>query len=282
MAENPQARKAEIAGLYNRVAANYGRVGPDIFSTIGQNLVKLIHIHNGEHVLDVATGRGANLFAAVECVGPGGSVIGVDLAEKMVQETRQEIQHRNIHNVVIDQMDAEHLEFPDNTFDVVLCGFAIFFFPSIEQALTEFIRVLHPGGKLGMTSGRNPDKVSHWYGKRLVDYHQRYHFPLSAGISTTDLHSLPAFLLHAGMADVQVIEEQHEFVYTDEQQWWNSRWTQGQRYSLEHMPTDVLQQFKNEIFATLRENTAPDGIHEAWQIQYIIATKRKESNPHGS
>ena len=45
-------------------------------------------------------------------------------------------------------MDAEKLEFPDNSFDFVFCGFALFFFPSILKAVSEFKRVLKPGGRL--------------------------------------------------------------------------------------------------------------------------------------
>jgi hypothetical protein len=48
----------------------YDRVGPRFFSHFGRRLVALAQIPSGAHVLDVATGRGAVLFPAAECVGP--------------------------------------------------------------------------------------------------------------------------------------------------------------------------------------------------------------------
>ncbi len=56
--------KEQIAGLYHRVASVYGQTGPRIFAYAGQHLVERAGIAQGAHVLDVATGRGAILFAA--------------------------------------------------------------------------------------------------------------------------------------------------------------------------------------------------------------------------
>ena len=78
-----QDPKTNIAGLYNRVASLYGQVGPDFFSYAGRHLVEHMDIAEGAKVLDVAVGRGANLFAAAEKVGPRGQVIGIDLAANM-------------------------------------------------------------------------------------------------------------------------------------------------------------------------------------------------------
>src|ERR1700726_3837668 len=98
--------KANITGLYNRVAATYGQVGPERFAYAGRHLVEHMGISDGARVLDVAVGRGANLFPAAEKVGPRGQVIGIDLAENMVQETKAEIERRNISHATVLQMDA--------------------------------------------------------------------------------------------------------------------------------------------------------------------------------
>ncbi len=270
-------QKANIASLYNSVAPLYGQVGPDAFAWAGRQLVKRMDIAEDTQVLDVGVGRGANLFPAAEKVGPRGQVIGIDLAEKMLQETAAEIARRSIAHAAVLQMDAEQLTFPAASFDAVLCGFAIFLFPHLEQALTEFYRVLRPGGKLGITVAHNPDALSQWYGKHLTGYHSLYHFPMNAGGTRLDYHSeLPTYLAHAGFSDVQVLHDQTEVVYADAQQWWDAKWTHGTRYSLEHMPPEVLAQFKMEVFARLLEAQEPDGIHEEWQFQFFIGTKPVE------
>jgi len=74
-------------------------------------------VHAGDRVLDVATGRGAVLFAATERAGERGRVIGVDLAEEMVALTSADIQARRITNAEVRVADAERLsEFIDGEF----------------------------------------------------------------------------------------------------------------------------------------------------------------------
>lgn len=51
-------------------------------------------------------------------------------------------------------MDAEHLDFPDATFDRVLCGFGVMFFPNQNRALGEFRRVMKPGGRVAVSTWR--------------------------------------------------------------------------------------------------------------------------------
>ncbi len=269
--------KTNIVGLYNRVAPLYGQVGPGFFAYAGQQLVARIDIPDSAQVLDVGVGRGANLFPAAERVGPRGRVIGIDLAEKMLQETAAEIVRRNILQATVLHMDAEQLTFAPESFDAVLCGFAIFLFPHLEQALSEFFRVLRPGGKLGITIASNPDALSQWYGKRLTEYQHQYHFPLNAGGTHLDYHSeMPLYLTRAGFNNVQVLHDQTEVVYTNAQQWWDAKWTHGTRYSLEHMPPEVLEQFKTEIFNSLENVRELDGIHEEWHFRYILGTKPVE------
>ena len=267
-------QKANIASLYNNVAPLYGQVGPDAFAYAGRQLVERMDIAEGTQVLDVGVGRGANLFPAAEKVGPRGQVIGIDLAEKMLQETATEIARRSISHATVLQMDAEQLTFPAASFDAVLCGFAIFLFPHLEQALSEFYRVLRPAGKLGITVAHNSDALSQWYGKHLTGYHDLYHFPMNAGGTRLDYHSeLPTYLAHAGFSDVQVLHDQTEVVYASAQQWWDAKWTHGTRYSLEHMSPEVLAQFKTEVFARLQEAQEPDGIHEEWNFQFTVGIK---------
>lgn len=55
-----------------------------IFSQLGQRLIEVSHITPGTRVLDVASGKGAVLFAAADQVGSEGRVVGIDLAENMV------------------------------------------------------------------------------------------------------------------------------------------------------------------------------------------------------
>src|SRR5262245_57048757 len=83
--QRAQQRKERVAGVFDRVAGTYGRVGPPFFAQYGARLVEFAQITRGSRVLDIATGRGAVLFPTAERVGSTGAVTGIDLSEAMVK-----------------------------------------------------------------------------------------------------------------------------------------------------------------------------------------------------
>lgn len=102
----------------------------------------------GERVLDVACGTGLVSFAAARAVGPEGHVVGIDLSGRMIDSADQRARQRGITNAGFKRMDAEQLEFPDASFDVVLCSLGLMYLPDPEWAIGEMQRVLRPGGRL--------------------------------------------------------------------------------------------------------------------------------------
>lgn len=274
MQDDTKGLKERIADLYNRTAPIYGAIGPAVFDHFGRRLVEALDIPTGAQVLDVGAGRGANLFPAAQKVGASGYVTGIDIAEKMVQETNADIQRRGLRNATMLLMDAEHLTFPDASFDYVLCSFAYFFFPDLPNALAGFFRVLRPGGKVAFNLLGGPDDAWNWYEELLVDYHKHYHFPLSAGgPGHREPEEFKQLLEETGFTDIQFIPEEPDFIYQDEQEWWASRWTHGSRYALENMPPEILASFQSEVFARLAPLKQLDGFHNRWRQIFTIGTK---------
>ena len=66
-------------------------------------------------------------------------------------------------------MDAEHLTFSDSSFDFVLCGFSLQFFPHLVQALSEFRRVLKPGGQIVVTNNSLYNLIRNAYGTQRYE-----------------------------------------------------------------------------------------------------------------
>ncbi len=126
---DPGDRKHRESGVWSRAAAGFSHTGPDIFQYFGKGLVDFARVQPGAKVLDVATGRGAVLFPAAGQAGIKGQVIGIDYSTGMVDQTNAEIKSSGITNAEARQMDAETLDFPDQSFDYVFCSMAIFFFP---------------------------------------------------------------------------------------------------------------------------------------------------------
>jgi ubiquinone/menaquinone biosynthesis C-methylase UbiE len=93
-------------------------------------------------VLDVGVGTGKNL----EYYPKGCSVTGIDNSERMLEKAQKSAE--NMKNVTLLLMDAEHLDFPDKSFDYVVTTFVLCSIPDPLMALKEMRRVLKPSGEM--------------------------------------------------------------------------------------------------------------------------------------
>jgi len=98
-----------------------------------------------ELVLDVACGPGAFVLAIAPRVS---FVTGVDLTPEMLRQARAFQAEKQILNAAFARADAEHLPFPDASFDLVSCQHAFHHIIKPEPVLLEMIRVTKPQGRL--------------------------------------------------------------------------------------------------------------------------------------
>jgi len=261
-----------VARLYTSVAPDYEDKGPPFFAHAGRRLVDLSEVAPGHAVLDVATGRGAALFPAANRVGPTGAVIGIDLAEGMVAYTRAAVERRGETRVSVRQMDAEQLAFGEESFDRVLCSFAVFFFPDVPRVLAEMRRVLRPGGKVGFAFIRGVDPRWAWYGHLLRKYDAVDDLPPRPGTSgVRAAGTLVALLAEAGFANAHETVEEAELTLGDEDRWWASLWTHGARVSLERLSPDTLDRFHTECLTHTRALVGPSGLVAQDTFVYVTA-----------
>ncbi len=100
-------------------------------------------------VLDAATGTGRLPLALLRHKHFQGHVIGADLSRKMLAHAAHKIKERRVTLILAP---AEHLPFPDDTFDVVTCLEALEFMTDSAAVLRDLVRVLRPGGLLFTTN----------------------------------------------------------------------------------------------------------------------------------
>ena len=104
----------------------------------------------GELVLELACGTGGLGLAAAEQVAPGGAVVVSDFAVEMVSIAAARAEARGLDNVTARQLDLDHVDEPDASYDVVLCREGLMFALDPEGAAREITRVLRPGGRFAV------------------------------------------------------------------------------------------------------------------------------------
>jgi ubiquinone/menaquinone biosynthesis C-methylase UbiE len=261
------AMKQEVIGTFDRAASLYDQVGARRFTYFGQLLIDELKISPGAQVLDLATGRGALLFAAAEKVGTTGRVIGIDLAPQMVALTQNEIERRGLTQASALVMDADDTPFEPESFDFITCGFALHFL-DFERVLPKLRALLKPGGIFAASIPQTPrrdEELARW--QWLFDLTRAVFppgfTPPAAWIAPRRLSKpelAEAALTQAGFVEVRTKQHEGMLYFRDENDWWEWEWSQGSRFWLEGMSPEGLARFEREAREHLRAMQTPQGI----------------------
>ena len=115
---------------------------------VGELLVRELHIHAGERVLDVAGGAGNTALAAAR---RNAVVTCTDYVPSILSRARRRAEVEGL-SIDLVAADVQALPFPDASFDVVTSTFGAMFAPDQSTTAAELLRVLRRGGRLGMAN----------------------------------------------------------------------------------------------------------------------------------
>ena len=110
----------------------------------------LADLREGESVVDLGSGSGMDVFFAAECVGPSGSVVGVDFTVEQLEKARTIAGEGGYSQVELREGRIESLPADDASFDCVISNGVINLSPEKERVFAEATRVLRPGGRLAI------------------------------------------------------------------------------------------------------------------------------------
>jgi ubiquinone/menaquinone biosynthesis C-methylase UbiE len=269
------AYKDLISGIFTRAASTYDRTGPRFFSHFGEGLVEFARIPPGARVLDVACGKGAVFVPASAAAGESGEVIGIDLAEGMIEQARDEIARQGLANTSVRVMDAENLEFPDASFDFVLCSLGLHFLPDLDRALAGIHRVLRPGGYLVTATFRAYEDATT---KRRNAFASKYKdrlkpVPTAATQNLDRVADIRQAMAKAGFGDVEITEDDATFYFSSPEEWWDTMWSHGMRRIFERMEPDVLASYRVDALAMGSDEMTTQGIPDTWHVFYSRSQK---------
>jgi aconitate hydratase len=265
----------------SRAAEEHDRLGHGLHEKVDRKMVDLSGVQPGMVCLDVATASGSLALALADRVLPTGKVVGVDLAQGMLDFATRKARSRRLRNIEWKLMNAQDLKFEANTFDVVGCSLAIFYFPDIPGALAEMMRVLKPGGKLLITTADAETAfapLSGPYIKALGKAAEEFSRDQPSYSETSKLtrkkEGLKKLIEEAGFEDLKIVEDTIPVHFSSFSDWWQyGRGSTWGELLLDSMSPAEREKFIRTHEAEIKKHFSDDGVKTETPVLFAIAKK---------
>jgi SAM-dependent methyltransferase len=248
--------KIKAAVTYNS-AADHFDAGPLAFWDLyGRHTVGRLDLKCGSSVLDIGCGTGASALPTAEAVGPDGSVLGIDLAERLLARARAKAAQRHLQNVEFRLADMTNLGFPDQHFETIISVFSIFFVPDMQALVRELWRMVKPGGTLAITTwGHSFFEPVYTVWRAAVrterpDLYAAFN-PWDRITAPDQLHQL---LQDSGVPDAQIVPESGSQILQSPEDWWTVVLGTGLRGTVDAMDGAAAARIQDQTVSWVRDH----------------------------
>jgi demethylmenaquinone methyltransferase/2-methoxy-6-polyprenyl-1,4-benzoquinol methylase len=152
----------QVNRMFDRVASRYDLLNSLMSAGLHhrwrERAADRAELAPGGSALDVCCGTGDLTLELASRLAPGGSVVGCDFSEPMLDLAREKAEARNVDGVRFEWADALSLPYDAGRFDAVTVGFGLRNFADRDRGLREMARVLRPGGRLVVLEFTRPSR----------------------------------------------------------------------------------------------------------------------------
>lgn len=227
----------KVASVYDSASDRYDDPALTFWSRFGTGTVERLGIRPGARVLDVCCGAGASAIPAAVRTGPGGRVIAVDLATRLLELGRAKSNRMGLENIEFRHGHLERLDLPEGSFDAVICVFGIFFLPDMVGAVRHLWRHVRPGGRLGITTwGKGVfEPADTWFWEAVRVHRPDLHRVFNQWDRVGEPEMLRQLLCEAGAGQVVVESESCPTELRSPADWWKIVMGSGYRGTIDQM-----------------------------------------------
>ena len=248
--------QARAARTYNSASDRYDDPANSFWERFGRRTVERLKLQPGMRVLDVCCGSGASALPAAELVGPTGYVLGVDLAENLLELARHKAANRQLHQVEFRLADMLNLDMPEADYDAVVCVFGIFFVSDMTAAVRQLWQRVKAGGYLAITTWGprffEPLNTEFWNSVReqRADLYKGFH-PWDR-VAEPEL--LSALMIEAGANSPTAELEIGTHRIHEPEDWWTMVLGSGYRATIDQLDDEGRNRVRQQNLDFIRSN----------------------------
>lgn len=153
------------AWYYDLALRLYGWAG--IGRAYRSRAVERMRLAQGDTVLELGCGTGANFALIEQRIGPAGRLIGVDLSARMLQRAEKRVKRSGWTNVELVHEDIGVYSFPDRVNGILSVG-VFGYIDDLDPVLQRAQAALQPGGHLVVLDGKRPDRLPKWVFRSIL------------------------------------------------------------------------------------------------------------------
>lgn len=256
----------QIRSAWNAIAPRFDEFTTPMSQEFADQTLLRVPVGPGIQFLDVACGSGA---LAIPAARRGAQVTAVDLAQTMIERLAARARAEGLDNVEAAVMDAESLEFSDDTFDLTTSLNGVSLLPNLKAGLREAVRVTKPGGQVMIAAfGPLPrvEFISFLFGalKASVPGFRPPADPPPLPFQLSDTNRFRNELAAAGLTDVRIEPSTWKMTFHSAEHFWDAITASNPiAVSLTgHLSEKQLAEVKQVLHGMLRERSggAPEAV----------------------
>jgi ubiquinone/menaquinone biosynthesis C-methylase UbiE len=240
-----EEQKTIIKETFNTIAAGYDTDPLRFFPASAAHLARLLALRGDERVLDVACGTGHATLAIAPLL-PRGTVTAVDFSAGMLARAQEKAAARGLANIEFLERDMQQLGLPEQSYDLAVCAFGIFFVEEMEGQLAHMATMVKPGGRVVITNFQ--ESYFHPLKELFIARLQAYgvETPPQPWRRIAHADGCRRLFEQAGLADIRVEDKDVGYYLADAEEWWEIVWNAGYRRLVNRLSAPEQARFKEE------------------------------------